>query len=213
MCPLLQENPTRQKILLLLKKNPSMSIHELSKGMNVTLMAIRQHLLLLEHQGVVKHISKGKKVGRPTFFYELTEKGENLFPKVYDTFMMDVFEGIEKHMGHKKIKNILKWRQEIVQKMAEKALAKEKNYHDKVYGLKDFLEFEGHMLEVQNTDKYYTFKVFNCGIYEIAAKYQEICRLEKKMFESLLGVEMKLEETLSQKNSHCTFLIPSTLEQ
>ena len=159
-----------------------MSIHELSKEMNMTLMAVRQHLLILEHKDLVKHVSKKTKtVGRPTFYYELTAKGENLFPKVYDTFMMDVFEVVGKHMGQKKINNIFKWRQEIVQKMAEKALSKKKTLHDKVYGLKEFLEFEGHLLEIHNTDNYYTFRVFNCGIYEIACKYHEICRLEQKM--------------------------------
>ena len=85
-----------------------MSITELSKEMNITLMAIRQHLLILEHKGLVKHVAKGKKVGRPTFYYSLTERGENIFPKVYDTFMMDIFEVIEKNLGHKKIKNIFK---------------------------------------------------------------------------------------------------------
>jgi DeoR family suf operon transcriptional repressor len=209
MYPILQENSTREKILLILKKNPSMSITELSKEMNVTLMAIRQHLLILEHKGLVKHVAKAKKVGRPTFFYELTEKGENLFPKVYDTFMIDVFEVIEKHMGHKKIKSIFKWRQEIVQKMAEKALSSKKTFHDKVYGLKDFLEFEGHMLEVHNTNNYYTLKVFNCGIYQIATKYHEICTYEHQMFESLLGEGIKMKETLSKDNSHCTFIVPN----
>ena len=97
--------------------------------------------------------------------------------------------------------------------MAEKALAGKKTLHDKVFGLKDFLEFEGHMLEVHNTGKYYTFKVFNCGIYKIAAKYHEICTYERKMIASLLGEGIKLQGTLSQDNPHCTFLIRSALDQ
>ena len=123
--------------------------------------------------------------------------------------MMDVFEVIEKHMGHKKIKSILKWRQEIVQKMAERALSNKKTFHDKVYALKDFLEFEGHMLEVHNTNKYYTFRIFNCGIYQISTKYNEICTYEHQMFESMLGEGIQMKETLSKDNSHCTFIVPN----
>ena len=190
-----------------------MSINELSKEMQLTLMAIRQHLLLLEHKGLVKHVAKGKKVGRPTFYYELTERGENLFPKVYDTFMMDAFEVIEKNMGQKKIKNILKWRQAMVQKMAEKALSKKKTLEDRIYGLKDFLEFEGHMLEVVNTDSYYTLKIFSCGLSKIAAKYNDICSFEWNMIESLLGEGIKLKGNLSQDKYHCTFMVQSTFDQ
>lgn len=99
----LADNPTRKKILLALKKNGSMSVEDLSGEVNITPMGVRQHLLLLEKSGAVEYITKKHGVGRPGFLYRLTETADDLFPKSYQSFAMDILTDIEHLDGKGKI--------------------------------------------------------------------------------------------------------------
>jgi DNA-binding MarR family transcriptional regulator len=79
-----QEHPSRENILLLLKKRGPMSVNELKKELNITGPAIRQHLMFLEGEGLVDHAVKRQSIGRPTHLYKLTEKAEDFFQKSSD---------------------------------------------------------------------------------------------------------------------------------
>ena len=70
-------------------------------------MGIRQHLLSLERRGLIEYITKRQGIGRPAFLYKLTKKADNLFPKEYDKFIVNLFRDIEKNDGDEKIEEIL----------------------------------------------------------------------------------------------------------
>ena len=89
MLSLLNENPTREKIILLLKKRGAMAIDELSRELSITSMGIRQHLLSLERRGLIEYMTKRQGIGRPAFLYKLTAKADDLFPKEYDKFILN----------------------------------------------------------------------------------------------------------------------------
>jgi predicted transcriptional regulator len=84
MHSVLQEYPTRENILLLLKKKGPMSVNELKKELNITRSAIRQHLISLEGKGLIDHAVKRQSIGRPTLLYKLTEKAEDFSNKASD---------------------------------------------------------------------------------------------------------------------------------
>ena len=69
MWSVLNDNPTREKILLLLKKNGPQSIENLSQELRITSMGIRQHLLSLERKGLIDYVAKRQGIGRPAFLY------------------------------------------------------------------------------------------------------------------------------------------------
>ena len=102
MLTYINENPTREKIIFLLKKNGPLSIEDLSKELHITSMGIRQHLLSLERKGYINYVTKRQGIGRPAFLYRLTEKAQNLFPSVYDEFILDTFKDIENNEGKQK---------------------------------------------------------------------------------------------------------------
>jgi DNA-binding MarR family transcriptional regulator len=84
MYSVFQEYPSRENILLLLKKKGPMSVNELKKELNMTRSAIRQHLISLEGKSLVDHAIKRQSIGRPTLLYKLTEKAEGFFCKASD---------------------------------------------------------------------------------------------------------------------------------
>ncbi len=209
----LNENPTREKILLLLKKRGDMSIDSLSKDLNITSMGIRQHLLSLERKGLIEYITKRQGIGRPAFLYKLTEKADNLFPKAYDSFILDLLKDVEKYEGRDKIGEIFKWHKNRILKDAREALSDKKNIQDRVVGLKGFLDSGGYITELDSANDHYTLKIFNCPIYRIATDYKEACQFDLLIFKELLGKEVVREECIADGSPSCTYAIAKNISR
>lgn len=208
MWSVLSENPTREKILLFLKKRGPMSIDKLSGELHITSMGVRQHLLSLERKGLIEYITKNQGIGRPAFLYKLTQKADDLFPKGYDKFIIDLLNDIEINEGRHKIDEIFRWRKKRLLKQSEKALSDKKTIKDKMKGLRDFFESEGYFAELSDSNNHYTLRLFNCHIYKLAAEYKDICLDELQLFKDILGKELNREECIIEGNPSCTYTLP-----
>jgi len=207
MWSVIYENPTREKIMLLLKKRGTMSIDDISKELNITSMGIRQHLLSLEKKDLIDYVAKRQGIGRPAFFYKLTDKADDLFPKEYREFVVTAFKDIEKNDGRDKIDEIFKWRKNRLLKDMKDVLSAKKTFREKVYGFKDILESKGYLVEFNATNKHYTLKQYNCPIYKLAAEFKEACRYELQMYKDLLGRVVSREQCISEGDPSCTYII------
>lgn len=208
MWTLLDENPTRAKIIMLLKKMVGMPIDDLSKELNITPMGIRQHLLYLQRKGLIDYVTKRQGIGRPAFLYRLTEKADDLFPKAYHKFILNIFKYLEKKDGRDKIDDIFKWRKNRLLKDTREALSDRKSLQDRVYGFKDFLESEGYLVDLDETNNHYSLKLFNCPIYKVASEFNEACKYELLMYKDLLGKEVTRLQCMSDGSPSCTYIIP-----
>jgi predicted ArsR family transcriptional regulator len=207
---MLNENPTREKIILLLKKRGPMAIDELSKELSITSMGIRQHLLSLERRGLIEYMTKRQGIGRPAFLYKLTAKADDLFPKEYDKFMVNLFHDIEKNDGREKIDEILKWRRNRIVRDAREVLADKKSIGEKIYALRDILEADGYFPEISESNTHYILKLFNCPIFKLASEYKEVCRHDLQMFREMIGKDLIREGCINSGNPSCTYTLPKT---
>jgi predicted ArsR family transcriptional regulator len=208
MWSVFNENPTREKIILLLKKRGPMSIDSLGRELNITSMGIRQHLLFLERKGLINYVSKRQGIGRPAFLYKLTEKADYLFTKTYDDFVLNLLKDVEKQDGQDKIAEVFNRHKNRLLRVAREALLERRNIQDRVTGLKDFLEARGYFPELLSSNSHYSLKIFNCPIYRIAVDFKEACQQHMLMFRELLGKEVSLDECITDGKPSCTFIIP-----
>ena len=206
----LNENPTREKIIKLLKKNGPMPIETLSKELKITSMGIRQHLLSLERKGLIDYVTRKKGIGRPAFLYKLTDKADNLFPKAYHSFIIDTLKDIERNEGREKIDELFKWRKMRLIKDTRDILS-DKNLDEKVYGLRDMLELKGYFVELDENDSMYTLKEFNCPIFQVASEFKEACKHELQFYKEVLGRDVNRSECMSDGNVSCTYTIPKNI--
>jgi predicted ArsR family transcriptional regulator len=207
MWAILNENPTREKIILLLKKRGPMAIDNLSSELSITSMGIRQHLLSLERRGLIEYLTKRQGIGRPAFLYKLTEKADELFPKEYDKFILNLFRDIEKNDGRDKIDEIFKWRKNRIIKDVRETLSNKKTLQDRMFGLKDILEAEGYFAELTDTNNHFTLKLYNCPIFKLASEFKEVCLHDLQMFREIIGKELSREECIIDGNNSCTYTI------
>lgn len=212
MSLILAENPTREKIIFLLKKKGGMSIEELSKELNITTMGVRQHLLVLERKGVIDYITKKHGIGRPGFLYRLTDKADEFFPKAYHRFTIDVLKDIEKNDGRNKIDEIFRWRKERLLRERMEVLSEKAGLCEKVSAMAKIIESDGYLVELEETQKDFRLKQFNCPISKIASEFKEACKYELQLYKDLLGGEVVRQQCLSEGAQSCTYVIPKAAE-
>jgi predicted ArsR family transcriptional regulator len=204
------ENPTRERILFLLKKKGPLSIDDLSRQMGITPMGIRQHLISLERKGLVDYIARRYGVGRPAFLYKLTEKADDLFPKAYHKFILTTLKELEKNEGREKIEEIFRWRKEKILRDNKDALSEKKSLQDRVFALKDVLESDGYLVDIDMDNNNFILKEFNCPIARVASEYREACKYELQVYRELLRKEVTRQECMAEGSPSCTYVIPKT---
>ncbi len=169
------EQTTREKILFLLKTHGPMTVRMLSETLGVTPMGIRRHLTSLELDKLVMHRQEHKPVGRPTYYFNLTEEAENLFPKRYDTLALHLLEVIQDEYG-----------EEGVNAVAEKAIHREmegvadalgsKTGAQRVEALVNFLDQHGFISSWKETEPG-TFEIYqyNCPFLAVSLRFPMLC--------------------------------------
>lgn len=205
------ENTTRKRILLLLKKNGSMSVDGLSKEVSITPMGVRQHLLILERNGIVEYVTRKHGVGRPGFLYRLTDKANDFFPNGYQEFSMDILIDIENSDGKDKIDGIFKRRKERAVAEIIKLLSGVDNLTDRLHAFADVLQNSGCIVELDENSNCFWLKQFNCPILKIALKFKEACYYDLQLFKEIIREDVVRQQCLSDGDHACVYAIPKNI--
>lgn len=188
---------TREKILFFIRKHGSTQASKLTKPLKMTLSAIRQHLSILESEGLINTKSKSQGPGRPTHHYFLTEKAESAFYKNYSALTLEILD----QLGKKGLKALLNQRKEkLVQKHKEiqpptlKSIAK-------------IQDEAGYMAKVTRKNGLPILEEYNCPFIDVAKKYPEFCEAERAAYEEVLGKPVQLKGCRAQGANVCRFCV------
>lgn len=204
----LNDNPTRGKILLTLKKKGSMSVDGLSREVNITPMGIRQHLLVLERKGIVEYVTKKHGVGRPGFLYRLTETADELFPKGYQDLALDILNDLETTDGKNKIDGIFRRRKERLAAELIPHLKGMNTLSARVRAFSDMLQKNGYIIELEEHPTLFRLKQFNCPVLKVARRFKEVCDHDLQLYRELIGEEVRREQCISDGDHSCEYVIP-----
>ncbi|MBA4374036.1 MAG: hypothetical protein C0402_14390 [Thermodesulfovibrio sp.] len=207
---IMDDNSTRGNIIQCLKRTGGMTIDELSRQIKITPMGVRQHLLSLEKKGVVSYIARRQGIGRPGFIYKLTDAAADFFPNAYDNFSLEMLRDIKKHDGPRKVEQLFGWRSERLLNMYRNALMDREGMEDKLNGLKQLLENQGYLIELNRNNGHYHLKNYHCPIGKIATEFKEACKYELQMYQDLLGKNVTREHTVIEGSICCFYIIPVT---
>lgn len=197
---------TRWDILKLLKKHHAMSASELAAALGISAMGIRQHLAILERDGLVAHERSKPKRGRPTHLYKLTDLSANMFPIGYGVLTLALLDELVKLDGDSKIHDIFKSRMNS-QLASHVPRLEDKNLSQKVKELAKIRDEEGYMADAVETDEGFTLREFNCPISMVARKYPHACEYELQLFKNLLGTEISRDCHIMKGDHLCSYKI------
>jgi predicted ArsR family transcriptional regulator len=193
----------RSNILDVLKRKNS-SVDELSPQLGISPTAIRQHLSILERDGLITRTSVKEKWGRPKVFYSLTEKSEKLFPKAYSEFFKWIIKDIIEREGPEAVRAL----------MGRLGTEQASYYKERVSGdggvesVVEILNELGTFAELDRADGHMLIKEYNCLVYEIAMEFGEImCEFNRSFISSLLNSSVELKSCIVRGDKCCSFEI------
>ena len=202
---------TRSRILQLLKTRSKMTASELAESLAISSIGVRQHLTILERDGLVEHHRQKSKRGRPMHFYYLTDKASSLFPATYGSFAVNLLKEVEELNGPDSIDRIFQNRMKsqlnvYKQRMDGKILG------ERVRELSQIRDEEGYMTEVVEEEGDYIFNEYNCPIAMIAEKYSHACNAELALLRQSLGARVEREDHLMDDSHKCSYRIRKLID-
>lgn len=205
----LEEGQTKDRIIVLLKRTGGMTAEDLSKQIGITPMGVRQHLLSLERKGMVGYEARKHGIGRPVFIYKLTEKADEVFPKNYDRFALEVLKDIESLDGRPKIDELFRMRKERLLKERAALIDPALDMNERIRAISKLLQNQGYFVDLKDNSKdSFTLSQFNCPLSRVAMQYPEACKYEVELYNELFGRAVSRVSCMAQGDASCTFNIP-----
>lgn len=204
-----EQGATRQNILHHLRRHGRMTAIELSKSLEIGAVGVRQHLALLERDGLVEVAGLRRSVGRPSHLYQLTPEAERYFPKSYDTFAVEVLEIVSDIYGEEAINQVFSERTKRIKRRYFPRM-EGKSRAERVAELAEILVEMGHMCEYTcDQDGSFVLVGHNCPLDCIARCYPQCCTYEQELYQALLGVPIRRESYIAGGDRACRYTIPA----
>jgi predicted ArsR family transcriptional regulator len=205
-----EQGQTREEILDLLRRRGQMTAAELSATLGIGTVGVRQHLALLERDGLVHTAAVRRGVGRPSHLYALTLDAEAMFPRRYDRLLMDALEFIADLGGSAAIDQLFARRRHKLAAQYGPRLAG-KGRAEQVAELAAILTEQGYMCESEQLPSGgFALVEHNCPVDCVARDYHQACAHELTLYQDLLGTSLVREETISEGGSCCRYRIDPT---
>ena len=206
----------RLDILTAMRRYGSMTVKELSGGFRMSYMGIKQHCIDLEKDGYLDTWRRPSAVGRPEMLYRLTAKAEKLFAGETNGLTLGVLEAVQQTYGPAAPTKILFG---IFAQQAERYRAKVrgKTLEERAGSLAKLRDEEGYMAELERDEPgedgtgatgAWRIVEFYSPVEDLLRRFPIVARLEREMFERLLGCRVQREEAEAKPGLYrCTFIL------
>lgn len=204
---------SKKQLLDFIKRNGMASIDDVVDHTGLSKTTLREHLLQLERDGYIIRDYLRIGPGRPSLQYQLTNKGNSLYPSSESALLKDLLNYLKAIGDEETIEDFftLFWEKRI--KMAQKRMdeASKDDLKKRVQGLAAMLEEEGFMpeFEMNEEQKELTIKECNCPFSDVVKETQLPCKLEALFFKKLFG-DAKRTTHIAEGDHACSYNIPLT---
>jgi predicted ArsR family transcriptional regulator len=185
---------TRRKLLLLLlRKQPGLTVSELASQMELTGMGVRRHLESLAADGLVESSECMRRgLGRPALGWRLSASGLELFPRRYDSLALDVLEDIGEHAGPEAVDAVFERRTEKLVAEYEQQLASAAGLEARVQGLARIRDEAGYLANATPENGDFILTENNCAVHRVAARYPAVCAMELALLRRVMGPDVEV---------------------
>lgn len=190
----------RPAILDLLKLHGPQNVPGLAGLLGVNPTAVREKLAVLRREGLVEMRVERRKVGRPTHLWSLSAKAEALFPQAYGPVALSILRQLRELDGDGKLEKLFARRMKELAAAYRKALSG-RSVEERFRELARIRDAEGYMAGAEGR----CLAERHCPIAAIAKEFPLVCKYEKLLFESVLGLPLERTEHLAGGGRTCTY--------
>ena len=187
---------TRRAITQRLKQEGPLDAATLADPLQISAMAVRQHLYALQSEGLVTYEERSQPMGRPAKLWQLTPAANRLFPDGYAELTVSLLAAMGEAFGDEGIDRLLavRTRQQIAS-YAE-PLSQQNELAHRIQTLADLRTHEGYMAEVKKLEDGSFLLIENhCPICTAATACTGLCASELEVFQTVLGDTAAVERT------------------
>ncbi|MCB9832609.1 MAG: replication-relaxation family protein [Planctomycetes bacterium] len=188
-----------------------MTSSQLASALEITAIAVRQHLQMLEAESMVMHTIRKGRVGRPAHVWHLTAAANAHFPDHHAELTLGLIDAVREAHGPEGLQAVLHiWAKGLADRSAESFGAGPEELRDRIAALVSMRREQGYMAEwSENKDGSFQLIENHCPIGDAACACDEICSGESMIFSRLLGedVTVKRREHIPSGDRRCLYEI------
>ncbi len=200
---------TRQEIVDYLRREGRATVKKLGEVLGLTSTGVRQHLTVLERDGLLEAHEERGRVGRPALVYRLTEQGDALFPKKYDQLANVLLEEVRGVVGPQGLQTLLR---RVASRLAEPAREQMegKPLAERVSEASRIIQQRGCLADSRQDGEEWFINQYTCPFPNVARQNSSVCALDVEFVRQLVGVDVRLTKSLLRDDGCCTFRISRT---
>ena len=197
---------TRQQILDFLRRHGRATVKELDGHLGLTSTGVRQHLTVLEREGLVMAHEERGHVGRPALVYELTEQGDTLYPKSYDQLANLLLEEVRDLAGAQALQTLLR---RVAARFADQ-------YRERVDGralpervaeATAIIVERGSLADCSPDGEDWLIRQYTCPFPKVAGQNSCVCSMDVEFVRLLAGTDARLTTSLLRGDDACTYRV------
>ena len=178
---------TRGRVVTLLRR-AGFTVDELARELDLTNNGVRAHLAVLERDGIVRQrgsVRRSSGGGKPAYVYELTQEGENLFPKAYEPALRRLLDILSERLGSEESEALLK---SVGRRLAEEHSVRTNDAHARLESAVEIFNELGSLAELQERDGTLVIRGYSCPLAGVTPDHPEVCRMAETLITELAGV-------------------------
>jgi predicted ArsR family transcriptional regulator len=178
---------TRGRVVTLLRR-AGFTVDELARELGLTNNGVRAHLAVLERDGIVRQrgsVRRSSGGGKPAYVYELTQEGENLFPKAYEPALRRLLDILSERLGSEESEALLK---SVGRRLAEEHSVRTNDAHARLESAVEIFNELGGLAELQERDGTLVIRGYSCPLAGVTPDHPEVCRMAETLITELAGV-------------------------
>lgn len=197
----------RDELIRILKLRGKLTVAELCKSLKITHNAVRRYLAEYQQAGLINSELEQRSIGRPVYVYKLSEQASAAFPTGYEDLVEQLIDTVYENGGHKSVMDFLKANNDRIISSLYPAFVK-RSLEERVAALSTYFVERGYMTDwTKLPDGNFFLYHQNCAVYKLAVRYRQLCILEPRLIECLLGVKISRQQYILKGQPICGYLI------
>jgi predicted ArsR family transcriptional regulator len=198
---------TRGRVVTLLRR-AGFTVDELARELDLTDNGVRAHLAVLERDGIVRQrgsVRRSSGGGKPAYVYELTQEGEDLFPKAYEPTLRRLLDVLGERLGPEESEALLRL---VGRRLAGEHSTRADGAHARLEAAVEVLNELGGLAELEEHDGGFVIRGYSCPLAGVTPDHPEVCRMAETLIAELAGVPV-YEHCARGERPRCCFEIAS----
>jgi predicted ArsR family transcriptional regulator len=178
---------TRGQIVTLLRRS-NRTVEDLARTLDLTDNGVRAHLAVLERDGIVRQrgsVRRSSGGGKPAYVYELTQEGEDLFPKAYEPTLRRLLDVLANQLGPEESEALLRL---VGRRLAGEHSVRTNDARARLESAVEVFNELGGLAELEERDGVLVIRGYSCPLAGVSPDHPEVCRMAETLITELAGV-------------------------